>query len=98
MPGRNGTGPNGEGPLTGRGMGPCGRGAGSMGGYGRGAGYGGRGAGYGRGYGCRCWQGMPAAPPAPATKEDEASFLKAELNELEAEKKEIETRLKELEK
>jgi predicted Fe-S protein YdhL (DUF1289 family) len=26
MPGRDGTGPFGEGPLTGRGMGPCGRG------------------------------------------------------------------------
>lgn len=24
MPGRNGTGPEGEGPLTGRGLGPCG--------------------------------------------------------------------------
>ena len=42
MPGFNGTGPRGMGPMTGRGMGPCGRG------FGRGMGYG---MGYGRGFG-----------------------------------------------
>ena len=42
MPNLNGTGPNGQGPMTGRGMGPCGRGMG----YGRGMGF------YGRGMGC----------------------------------------------
>ena len=39
MPGGDGTGPMGRGPLTGRGMGSCGRGLGR---------------GFGRGYG-RCW-------------------------------------------
>ena len=100
MPARDGTGPNGYGPLSGRGMGPCGRGRGYGGGYGYGRGYG-RGYGYGRGR----WGGSyepyygpaPAAPPAP-TKEEEISFLKSELKELDAEKKGIEERLKELEK
>lgn len=44
MPRFNGTGPKGQGPMSGRGLGPCG------GGMGRG--FGGRG-GYGRGYGFR---------------------------------------------
>lgn len=48
MPGRNMTGPRGEGMLTGRGMGPCGGGA-SYRGFGRGAF--GCGRGFGRGYG-----------------------------------------------
>ena len=52
MPGRNMTGPRGEGPLTGRGMGPCGGGAA----YGApmqraGRGFFGCGRGYGRGFG-----------------------------------------------
>ena len=40
MPGRDGTGPLGLGPRTGRGMGPCGRGLGRgfRGGFGRGYG------------------------------------------------------------
>lgn len=42
MPNRNGTGPQGMGPISGRGMGPCGRGMRS-GGYGRGQGLGRRG-------------------------------------------------------
>ena len=37
MPWRDGTGPEGRGPLTGRGMGPCGRGFGR--GFGRGMGF-----------------------------------------------------------
>jgi hypothetical protein len=56
MPRGDGTGPNGAGPMTGRGMGYC-SGYNSPGfanagpGYGRGIGYGrGRGMGYGRGY------------------------------------------------
>ena len=43
MPYKDGTGPMGQGPMTGRGMGPCGRGAGF-----------GRGRGFGRGMGYRC--------------------------------------------
>lgn len=38
MPGFDNTGPNAQGPRTGRGMGPCGRGFGR--GYGRGCGFG----------------------------------------------------------
>ena len=48
MPGYDGTGPMGQGPLTGGGLGPCGRGLGR--GYGRGMGRGrGRGLGIRRG-------------------------------------------------
>ena len=36
MPGGDGTGPMGQGPLTGRGLGPCGRGLGFRRGFGRG--------------------------------------------------------------
>lgn len=56
MPGRNGTGPVGYGPMTGRGMGYCtgaypsGNGAWTGNRYGRGFGYR-LGCGYGRGYG-----------------------------------------------
>jgi hypothetical protein len=46
MPWRDGTGPEGRGPLTGRGFGPCGRGLGR--GFGRGMGF--RRFGYGIGY------------------------------------------------
>ena len=42
MPNRDGTGPSGQGPLTGRGLGPCG--CGMRRGFGR---------GYGRGFGFR---------------------------------------------
>lgn len=53
MPGRNGTGPMGAGPMTGRGFGFC---TGAAPGYGTGRGLGlglgwRRGCGYGRGYG-----------------------------------------------
>ena len=48
MPNFNGTGPSGQGTMTGRGMGPCGRGRrGSFGRMGLGGGFGHRG-GYGR--------------------------------------------------
>lgn len=40
MPRRDGTGPNGEGPLTGRGFGPCGSGYNQRSGRGRGRGFG----------------------------------------------------------
>ena len=35
MPGQDGTGPQGQGPMTGRGLGPCGRGLGRGRGFGR---------------------------------------------------------------
>ena len=44
MPGYDGTGPLGQGPMTGRGLGPCGRGLVFRRGFGR---------GYGRGFGFR---------------------------------------------
>ncbi|HNP74981.1 MAG TPA: DUF5320 domain-containing protein [bacterium] len=50
MPGFNGTGPMGQGPMTGQGLGPCGRGMA----WGRGRGWGGRffyGQGQNRAYG-----------------------------------------------
>jgi hypothetical protein len=57
MPGLNGTGPAGMGPMTGRGMGPCGDGTSAYTGFSRramgmrvGRGYG-CGMGYGRGFG-----------------------------------------------
>lgn len=89
MPNRDGTGPLGLGPLTGRGLGPCGRGL--RRGLDRGFGM-----GFGRGFGMgwRCW----AAGTAPVTfsKEEEKKILEAELKEIELEKQEIEKRLKEL--
>lgn len=81
MPNRDGTGPLGQGPLTGRGLGPCGRGL--RRGFGR---------GFGRGLGWRCWGTFPVT----LSKEDEKKILEAELEEIEAEKQEIEKRLKEL--
>lgn len=75
MPRRNGTGPTGNGPMTGRGMGYC-RG---------GVGYGmGRGAGFGRGLG---W-GMYATPVAPISLAERKRILEDELKQLEAQMKE----------
>lgn len=51
MPARNGTGPEGRGPLTGRGLGPCGYNRGVDGAAGYYAPFGGRGAGFGAGAG-----------------------------------------------
>ncbi len=79
MPGQDRTGPTGQGPMTGRGMGPCGRGQG----YGGGRGFG-RGAGFGRGMGWR------AAAPGPLTKEEEKKLLEEEKQEIEKRLKELE--------
>ncbi len=49
MPGFDGTGPDGRGPMTGRGLGPCGRG------LARGSGF-----GFGRGTG---WRRLPVTQP-----------------------------------
>ena len=83
---RDGTGPYGQGPLTGRGMGPCAGGARPM--YGRGMGRGNgfrRGMGYGR--------GMGFAPPVYAAPTKE--MLQSEKAMLEAELKAIEEQLAE---
>ncbi len=81
MPNRDGTGPMGQGPLTGRGMGPC------RGGFRRGIGLG-RGFGIGRGLGLRQY--------AEPTKEEEKAYLEAELKSAEEDIKEIKKRLAEI--
>lgn len=82
MPGQDKTGPLGQGPLTGRGLGPCG------GGMRRGFGFR---RGFGRGFGWRA-----RAEPVTLTKDEEKKILEAELAEIEAEKAEIGRRLKEI--
>ena len=92
MPNRDKTGPTGQGPLTGRGLGPCGAGLARGRGFGRGFG-----RGLGRGFGRRCWCPMvQQATEVNMPKEDEKKILEAELKEIEAEKAEIAKRLKEL--
>ena len=86
MPYRDGTGPMGQGPMSGRGMGPCAGGARLMGGRGMGRGYGGRGA---RGYG----MGMGFAPPVYAAPTKE--MLQSEKAMLEAELKAIDEKIAE---
>jgi len=62
MPNRDKTGPTGQGPLTGRGFGPCGKGSGRGFGFGCGRGFG---RGLGRFFG---WN-------QPQTKEEQAQAL-----------------------
>jgi len=81
MPNRDKTGPNGEGALTGRGLGNC---DGARREFGRNLGF---------GCGRRC--GWNFGRAGALTKDEERKFLEAELTELELEKKEIEKRLKE---
>ncbi len=82
---RDGTGPFGQGPMTGRGMGPCATGARPM--------MGGRGMGRGRGFRRGMGYGMGFAPPvfAAPTKE----MLQSEKAMLEAELKAIDEQLSE---
>jgi hypothetical protein len=89
MPGFDGTGPLGQGPLTGGGFGYCGRG------YARGFGRGvrrGRGLGYGRGYGMgrRFWN----APSVNYTLKDELDVLRREKELLEQDIAALENELK----
>ena len=81
MAGQDGTGPQGLGPMTGRGLGPCG--CGMRRGFGR---------GYGRGFGFRARY----ATPITLTKDEEKKILEAELKEIDLEKQEIAKRLKEI--
>ena len=82
MPGQDGTGPNGQGPMTGRGLGSCGKGLvlGMRRGFGRGLGR------------ARC----PAKFAVGFSKEEEKKILEAELKEIDTEKQEIAKRIKEL--
>ena len=81
MPNFDGNGPRGIGPLTGRGLGPCG--AGLRRGFSR---------GMGRGF--RRFAVVPQT--MELTQADEKKILQEELKEIELERKEIEKRLKEL--
>ena len=103
MPARDGTGPCGEGPLTGRRLGPCDRefrggfGPGYGRGYGRGYGYG---RGFGRGFG-RFWTAPPASvqvAPITLTKEEQKRILEEDLKALEEDMKYVKEKLKELNK
>ena len=88
MPQNDGTGPQGQGPLTGRGLGLCARRFGFR-----------RGFGFGRGFGRRWFQPNQFAQPVQPvqySEADEKKILAEELKEIEAEKKEIQNRLKEL--
>ncbi len=110
MPGGDGTGPAGRGPMTGRAAGLC---AGNQMpgyanpgvGYGRGLGFGrGRGRGFGRGYLGRgrgfWWRGYnpePFYPPEP-TRAEEKTYLEDMVKDLEGEINTIRERIKELSK
>ncbi|BBB31831.1 conserved hypothetical protein [Thermotomaculum hydrothermale] len=94
MPFGDGTGPLGQGPMTGRGLGYCaGNNApGRFGGFGRGFGYGrgwgrGFGRGFGRGWGYRWYGNAPV---------DEKTALENRLRFLEEELKYTRERLKEI--
>ncbi len=108
MPRGDRTGPQGLGPMTGRGMGFC-AGYPTPGymtpgpGYGQGMGYG-RGRGLGRGMGWRRWA-VPNAPqpvypanPQPSAPTDEKKMLQEETELLQEELKLLQDRIKELEK
>ncbi len=98
MPRGDGTGPAGQGSMTGRGMGYC-AGFNAPGfmnsGFGRGLGMG-RGRGFG--WRARVVHAMPIqqVKPAVITEKQEKQFLEQELSALKEEMKEIEKRLKEL--
>lgn len=84
MPRQDKTGPMGAGPMTGREMGPCGKGLGLGLGVGR---------GYGRamcGWFYRKYQAMP--------KDERKELLKSEIEDLKQEMQMVEEELKELEK
>ncbi len=92
MPGGDGTGPNGEGPMTGRGMGFC---AGfNVPGYAN-PGFGGRWIRRGRGFAFRRIF-FPQIIQPQITKKQEKEILENELQRLKEEIQEIEKRLKEL--
>jgi hypothetical protein len=103
MPGFDGTGPQGRGPMTGRGFGPCGSGRAFRRGFGRsyGRGFGrgprkgfgaGLGRGFGRGFGFRRAYMYDYEPVEPAfvpdlTKDQEKTILEDDMRMLENEMK-----------
>ncbi|MEE9525811.1 MAG: DUF5320 domain-containing protein [Candidatus Woesearchaeota archaeon] len=84
MPNKDKTGPEGMGPMTGRGLGPCG--SGQARGFGRGQG---RGMGYRR----MGFRQVGFAQPVELTKEQENKILEAEKAELEAKLESIKKKL-----
>ena len=83
MPALDKTGPQGQGPMTGRGLGPCGRSRGM--GFGRCRGYG---KGLGRYFG---WN-------APQTKEEKTEDIQAYKKALQEEMEEVDKELTDLQK
>ena len=110
MPWGDGTGPMGQGPMTGRGAGYC---AGyNMPGYanpiprmgfGRGRGFG-RGMGFGRGFGWRSMSFAPVTPVQPypqqyqPTREEEKQMLDNEAKAIEEEQKALKQELQAIKK
>ena len=92
MAGLDGKGPNGQGPMTGRGLGFC-SGSNVPGYMNSGVGRG-MGRRFGRGFGFR--QGFVQVQPQVITKTQEKEMLKQELEAIKAEQTEIEAQLKKL--
>lgn len=99
MPGRNGTGPAGAGPTTGRGAGFCAGNVNPVGGRGEGLGLGrgGRRMGRGRGFGL---PGTASSYPGlqNLTADQELEALKGQANYFEGSLKEINQRIEELQR
>ncbi len=87
MPQLDKTGPRGQGPLTGRGQGPCGTGLNRGAGRGRGVN-----RGLGRGWGCP----MCGSLPQVITEKEEKEMLKEEATILEEELREVKKRITEI--
>jgi hypothetical protein len=101
MPGRNGMGPLGAGPMTGRGTGWCGGADARMDMPPRGPGFGmGRGRGRGNGWrrGQMGWRGPTAGFPPAAEREQELAALKVQAASLGHALGELRSRIEELEK
>ncbi len=111
MPRGDRRGPNGMGPMTGRGAGFCsgsnapGYMSGAVGGYGMGVGrgFGGRHNGFGAGYGAGRGYGMaavpyavPMAPVAGYSKEAETGYIENEVSFLKEQLKTLEGRLSDM--
>ena len=106
MPGFDGTGPMGAGPMTGGGRGRCNPAYAGYGmGIGRGSGYG-RGRGFRRGFGAGCGRGFggrafshawgaayaPANAPSAMNPRDEAEYMKQELDAIQKRLEELEAK------
>ena len=82
MPNMNRTGPRGEGPLTGRGLGPCGRGF--------------SGRGFGQGFRSGEFSQNENRGYEPMTKSEQKQLLEEEIKELETEIKRLKQIIQEL--